>query len=112
VLAKSFPLARSVHFGSNSAKVNASDAAYLRSVRAKLAGAKVITCVGHADNRGSAKAALALGRRRAKAACAILAKGRKVIVHTASTGEKAPTGRNNTSAGRARNRRVDVTVHN
>jgi CshA-type fibril repeat protein len=112
VLATSYTLPRSVHFGSNSARVGAAGAAYLRGVRAKLDGARVITCVGHADNRGSAKAALALGRRRAKAACAILATGRKLTVHTASTGEKAPTGRNNTAAGRARNRRVDVTVHN
>jgi outer membrane protein OmpA-like peptidoglycan-associated protein len=72
----------------------------------------VITCVGHADDRGSATGALILGARRAKAACAVLTKGRKITVHTRSKGEKAPTGKNTTEAGRARNRRVDITIHN
>jgi len=41
-----------------------------------------------------------------------LKRSRKVTVHTISKGEKAPTGKNNTEAGRARNRRVDITIHN
>ena len=112
VLARTIVLPRAVHFSTDSATVGSADIKYLKSVRAKLAGAKVITCVGHADSRGSAKAALKLGARRAKAACAVLTKGRKVVVHTVSKGEKAPTGKNNTEAGRARNRRVDITIHN
>lgn len=112
VLARTIVLPRSVHFSTDSATVKGSARKYLVSVRSKLAGAKVITCVGHADNRGSAAAARILGTRRAKAACAVLAKGRKVTVHTMSKGEKAPTGKNNTEAGRARNRRVDITIHN
>jgi len=112
VLAKTYTLPRSVRFGTDSSVVGGSDAKYLRGVRAKLAGAKVITCVGHADSRGSALGALRLSTRRAKAACAILIKGRKIAVRIVSKGEKAPTGKNNTDAGRARNRRVDVTVHN
>jgi outer membrane protein OmpA-like peptidoglycan-associated protein len=112
VLAKRFRLARSVRFSTDSDTVGPADTRYLKSVRGKLTAAKVITCVGHADSRGSAKDALALGNHRAKAACAILAHGLHAKIHTASRGEKAPTGKNNTDAGRARNRRVDITISN
>jgi outer membrane protein OmpA-like peptidoglycan-associated protein len=112
VLATTFTLVRSVRFTTDSHTVGAADAAYLRSVRGKLGTAKIITCVGHADSRGSAKAALTLGSKRAAAACAIIAKGLHAAVHLVSKGEKAPIGKNNTPAGRARNRRVDVTITN
>jgi CshA-type fibril repeat protein len=112
VLAAKYTLPRSIYFGSDSATVRSTDTTYLKAVRAKLAGATSITCTGHADSRGSAKAARTLGTRRARAACAVLSKNRKVTVHTVSKGEKAPIGKNNTTAGRAHNRRVDIVVHN
>ena len=112
VLAQKYTLARSIRFGSNSAEVGAADTRYLKATRAKLAGAKAITCTGHADSRGTAAAALRLGTRRAKAACHVLAGRRKIVVIIVSKGEKAPTGKNDTAAGRARNRRVDITVRN
>ncbi|HST83811.1 MAG TPA: OmpA family protein [Kineosporiaceae bacterium] len=117
VLARKYTLPRSIHFATGSASVGRSDAQYLRGVRAKLAGATVVTCIGHADSRGSALGARQLSTDRAKSVSAILTKGRltkgrKLTVHIVGKGEKAPTGRNTTDAGRARNRRVDVIVHN
>jgi CshA-type fibril repeat protein len=112
VVAKTFRLARSIRFGTDAHAVGKSDASYLRGVRSKLTGTRAITCVGHADSRGGSRAALTLGARRAKAACAILASGRRFTVHIVSRGDRAPIGRNNTAAGRARNRRVDITILN
>jgi CshA-type fibril repeat protein len=117
VLARKYTLPRSIHFSTGSASVGRSAAKYLRGVRAKLAGATVVTCIGHADSRGSALGARRLSTQRAEAVCAILIKGRrtkghKIAVHIVGKGEKAPTGTNTTDAGRAHNRRVDVIVHN
>jgi CshA-type fibril repeat protein len=112
VLAATFTLPRAIHFGTDSHTVGKADNAYLRTVRGKLGSAKVITCVGHADSRGGSKAARLLGTARAKAVCAIIARGLHATIHTASKGDRAPIGSNRSAAGRAFNRRVNITIQN
>jgi outer membrane protein OmpA-like peptidoglycan-associated protein len=112
VLARKYTLARSIHFATGSASVSGPDRRYLRAVRAKLAGARVVTCTGHSDSRGSALGALRLSTRRAEAACAVLTKGRHVKVHVVSKGETLLIGEDATESDLARNRRVDIVIRN
>jgi outer membrane protein OmpA-like peptidoglycan-associated protein len=110
VLAKRFTLSPTVHYTGSSSTLRASERSYLKSVRLRLAGATVITCIGHADSRGTAGSTRALAARRGRAACAVIAKDLKVKVRAAGQAEKKPKGRKNTPAARAHNRRVTITI--
>jgi CshA-type fibril repeat protein len=101
---------RPVRFASGSTSVRAADARYLAGVRAALGGATSLTCTGHSDNQGPAAASLALSRKRAVAVCAVLSRTLDLSVRIVARGEADPVASNGTAAGRARNRRVDVTV--
>ena len=110
VVAKSFTLARSALFASESARISAADARYLADVRASLRGVRTVTCLGYTDSRGSWESGVALGRRRAQAVCALLVKGTGARARVVAMGEKSPRATNTTAAGRALNRRTDVRL--
>jgi OOP family OmpA-OmpF porin len=73
---------------------------------------EVIIAVGHTDSIGTDAYNMKLGMRRAEAVKAyLLSRGvEKTRVYTDSKGEKQPIATNNTAAGRAKNRRVDIEV--
>jgi CshA-type fibril repeat protein len=113
VLAKSFNLPRSIRFSERSREINLADVAYLKTIRGKLTGASTISCVGHAESMGGDAFTLALALARAKNVCALLvASGLSAEVRTSGVVHQEPTGKNDTEANRARNRRVDVTIIN
>ena len=74
--------------------------------------ATLIDIVGHADSRGSDAYNLALSERRANAvASALMARGvNGDRFYVAGMGERAPIASNDTDAGRAANRRVEIRV--
>ncbi|MEM7301147.1 MAG: OmpA family protein [Pseudomonadota bacterium] len=88
----------------------------LAAIAAKLASenAKLVEVVGHTDSAGSNEANFALGSRRAQSVADYLV-GQETslrnILSVASRGETEPTATNGTQAGRARNRRVEITVY-
>ncbi len=85
---------------------------FLRRIRGRLIAVSALRCHGytaklHAGGRGG----LTLSRRRAARTCAVLARdrghvARKVFGH----GDARPIAANRTAAGRARNRRVEITI--
>jgi len=73
---------------------------------------EVVIAVGHTDSVGSAEYNLKLGERRARAVKAYLVtKGVNASrIYVESKGETQPIADNKTSAGRAKNRRVEIEV--
>ncbi|NHC45711.1 OmpA family protein [Motilibacter aurantiacus] len=108
VVARSFKLARAAYFPTESARVSAADARYLAAVRARLDGARVVSCLGYTDSRGSWESGVTLGRRRARVVCAALTEGVPVRARVVTMGERDPYASNATPAGRALNRRTDI----
>jgi outer membrane protein OmpA-like peptidoglycan-associated protein len=106
-----FTVPRAVFFASGSATVTPAQDRYLAGLRAKLSGARLITCVGHTDDRGNKAASLKLGERRALQVCRDLTARLKIRTSVVTRGETHPSGSNRTPAGMARNRRVDITIH-
>jgi outer membrane protein OmpA-like peptidoglycan-associated protein len=64
---------------------------------------------GHTDARGSDAANLALGRARAQAVAAVAKAAGAKVLNVASFGERQPRATNRTAAGRAENRRVEIS---
>jgi outer membrane protein OmpA-like peptidoglycan-associated protein len=98
-------------FAVNSPVLTAAAKRQLRTL-AKFGKADTIRCVGHTDGSSDDESYLkGLGLERAKAVCAYLtahgAKGARVLV---SRGKARPAATNATAAGRAKNRRVQVTL--
>jgi outer membrane protein OmpA-like peptidoglycan-associated protein/Tol biopolymer transport system component len=99
-------------FAVNSATLTPAARRQLRTL-ARFGKGTTVRCVGHTDGSTDDEDYLrALGERRAKAVCAYLAKhgleaGRWSLVSKADT---VPASTNTTKAGRAQNRRVQVTL--
>jgi outer membrane protein OmpA-like peptidoglycan-associated protein len=91
--------------------INASAYRALRSIAAQIRRARSVTCVGHTDSAGSAVYNRALGMRRAQTVCNALHQlGVRAQLHAFSDGETQPRASNATSAGRQRNRRVELRI--
>lgn len=74
--------------------------------------ATYIDVVGHADSQGSEEFNLDLSERRANSTAGYLA-NRKVKserIYIAGMGERVPVASNDTADGRAKNRRVEITL--
>lgn len=74
--------------------------------------ATYIDVVGHADSQGSDEFNLDLSERRANSAAGYLS-NRKVKserIYIAGMGERVPVASNDTAEGRAKNRRVEITL--
>jgi outer membrane protein OmpA-like peptidoglycan-associated protein len=72
----------------------------------------VVTVTGHTDNTGSASYNQALSERRAQSVAAVLRSGgvSGMRLNVVGAGENQPIATNQTAAGRAQNRRVDITI--
>ncbi len=72
----------------------------------------VVTVTGHTDNTGGAAYNQDLSERRAEAVASVLLDGGVSFsrVRTVGAGENQPIDTNQTVAGRANNRRVDITI--
>jgi outer membrane protein OmpA-like peptidoglycan-associated protein len=98
-------------FASDSNKLNGAGLAYLKDVARKIGKARSVACVGHTDDMGDAAYNASLGLSRAQTVCATLRKlGVRTASRASSQGEARPRATNRTAAGRALNRRVDLTV--
>lgn len=72
----------------------------------------VVTVVGHTDNTGSAGYNQDLSERRASSVASVLRSGgvSSSRLRVVGAGENRPIATNQTAAGRAQNRRVDITI--
>lgn len=74
-------------------------------------GAKLIIAVGNTDNVGFAALNYRLGERRARSVADFLrAQGVELPIRVLSYGESRPVDPNNSSSGRAHNRRVTISL--
>ncbi|MFI5935144.1 fibronectin type III domain-containing protein [Actinoplanes sp. NPDC051494] len=110
IVLSSFTVPRSVYFATAKSTISKAQQKYLLALRAKLGGARSVTCTGHTDDRGNKAASLELGRKRARAVCATLVGKRNIRIVIVTKGDANPTGSNKTPAGMARNRRADITL--
>ena len=100
-------------FESDSAALEPAGERFLRNLAKRLRGVGSLECVGFTDALGAAAYNERLGHARARTVCDFLAqmpairKARRTI---SSQGENRPRASNATAAGRALNRRVELTV--
>lgn len=101
-------------FAPDAAALTPAGEAFLRDVARRLRGERAIVCTGFTATRGeqgSDEAAAALGLARARTACALLRKlGVTARLTARSGGRSAPLAPNDDEPGRARNRRVELTI--
>jgi len=98
-------------FAFGSATIAKSGAKLVKSLGDRLGKVKSVTCIGHTDSVGAPTANRTLGLARAKAVCAALKRnGTRGKVVVESAGETRPRATNATAAGRALNRRVEISV--
>jgi len=93
-------------FETGSASIRSMAMAEIQGYFATIPGSEVIV-VGHTDNVGTAEFNLELSKQRAEAVAA-LARKMGVTAATRGLGEAEPVASNDTEAGRAQNRRVDL----
>jgi hypothetical protein len=81
---------------------------FVRSVRGKLLRVAAIRCDGHAADRAPGLSSMGISRARAARLCSALgiAAPRTVVGH----GDTQPVAGNDSEAGRATNRRVELTI--
>lgn len=72
-----------------------------------------IQVIGHTDSTGTQAYNMDLSQRRARSVAGILAAGgvSQSRITTAGQGSAQPVASNNTEAGRAQNRRVEILIH-
>lgn len=100
-------------FASGSANLTAEARASLRALAVSLAsGTGSIVIEGHSDSQGEPAANLALSKRRADAVLKVLAEAgvSGSRLRAEGRGQDLPVADNGSAAGRAQNRRVEITV--
>ncbi len=101
-------------FEPDGAALTPAGTAFLREVARRLRGVRAVVCTGFTATRGeqgSDAAASALGLARGRAACALLRRrGVDARLTARSGGRGEPRAGNDDEAGRARNRRVELTI--
>lgn len=104
-------------FATNSSDISAEGISALDDLASKIAALgdvsiSGITVVGHADSRGADSYNQALSERRAKSvADYLVSRGvKQSIISSQGRGESDPVASNDTSEGRAQNRRVEITL--
>ena len=97
-------------FASGRATLTTEANASLRRLAMEIGG-RSVEIVGYTDSQGAAAANQALSLRRAEAVAAILKEsGASGSIRTDGRGASDPVADNGTAEGRARNRRVEITV--
>ena len=81
---------------------------FVRSLRGKLVRVAAIRCDGHAADRAPGLTSVGISRARAATMCDAL--GLTVPVRLVAHGDTQPIAGNDSEAGRAANRRVEVTI--
>jgi outer membrane protein OmpA-like peptidoglycan-associated protein len=104
-----------VHFGFNKADLSKKDKAQLDEIGQQIPNIKgyIVQIEGRTDSVGDATYNYELSQRRAAAVTQYLASKYNVPAHKVfiiGLGKDAPVEKNNTSQGRAENRRVDVRL--
>lgn len=107
-------LSGDANFATDSAELSTSGKAALDlfASRAKQLNVSGISVVGHADSRGDAAYNQKLSERRANSVKSYL-EGKGIVgslIRASGEGENSPVATNDTKEGRAKNRRVDITV--
>lgn len=100
-------------FASGQSRLTPSAASSIRALAAYLQAVPgVVQVNGHTDSQGSAEANLALSQRRAQAVREALIAGGlpSASVQATGLGHTRPVAGNDTAAGRASNRRVEIIV--
>lgn len=105
----------SVQFRTSSSTLTKDDQQMLDEFAQKITMEKhyIVQVEGHTDDTGSALYNAELSRRRADAVILYLASKHNIPtfrIYTIGLGEHKPVAENNSSAGRAKNRRVDVQL--
>jgi outer membrane protein OmpA-like peptidoglycan-associated protein len=99
-----------VLFAFDSARVGAAGVRSLRAVARSLPD-RPVRVTGHTDARGGRAYNDALSLRRARAVARVLRAARPGLrIGVAGAGQRRPLASNRTGAGRARNRRVEITT--
>jgi len=105
-----------VHFASGSSTISAQDQAELKQLAQTASQQKqyIVEVMGFADSRGSAAMNQKLSMDRAQEVIAFLVQNCQIpprrIVAPGAMGEASPAAANETSTGRAENRKVEVKV--
>lgn len=105
-----------VKFGSGSSKLSAEDQEELKKLAETARGLTgyIVDVTGYADSTGSAAMNTKLSEERARAVVSYLFQQGGIpmrhIVAPGAMGEYGPTASNETKAGRAENRKVEVKV--
>jgi outer membrane protein OmpA-like peptidoglycan-associated protein len=105
-----------VKFAVGSSNISASDQEELKKLAEAARGQTgyIVEVIGHADSTGSAAVNTKLSEERAKAVVLYLFQQGNIpmrhIVAPGAMGEYGPTASNESKAGRAENRRVDVKI--
>lgn len=110
VVAKRFTLARTARFASESTTLAKRDRSWLRQLGRTLGPARMVICTGYTDAQGDPAYNRALSYRRAAATCAAVHAPHRVRVVVKARGSAGSVADNGTSAGRAHNRRVTLTL--
>lgn len=115
VVTKSVSLSAGALFDVNSASIKDAGKAELRQLAAhinKLANVQSVDIVGYTDSSGSASYNQKLSQRRAAAVQTFLMQNgvSPRVMSTLGLGEDKPVASNATAEGRARNRRVEITI--
>lgn len=102
-------------FGFDSAAVSAQGQNDLYTIARNLNqyGNSTIQVVGHTDARGTQAYNMDLSQRRARSVAGILTAGgvSQSRIATSGMGSSQPVSSNDTDAGRAQNRRVEILIH-
>ncbi len=111
---KPFSLSSAAAFKTSGSDLSEGGEAEIKAFADKLKNRQVksITVVGYTDSRGSAAFNQSLSEKRAAAVKAEMVKNGidGSVIKTSGHGESNPVASNETTAGRAKNRRVTVTV--
>lgn len=110
VVSKRVLVLRPVFFDSDSYTISSADERYLAGLRGKLKGTRTVSCIGFTDSEDSDSYNMWLAGKRAQVVCTFLLKGTGVRTRTVTKGESAPHATNATPAGRALNRRTEITL--
>ncbi len=95
------------YFATNSARISSAGQARLREFFAKT-GATAYVIAGHTDSRASDQYNMRLSLRRANAVARVAKSTGARVVDVRGYGERMPAAPNNTAAGMAKNRRVEI----